>query len=572
MILYSLKLTFKVCKSWYNQDKMLNWIRIKNLALIEATDVEFTPGFNVLTGETGAGKSVLLNTISLLLGARADKGLIRTGTDRCEISAEIKLETPPDVLRQLLEEAGIPLDEQDFIIQVRRIITRHQTRNFINDTPVTLSTLSAIGDFLIDIHAANEHQSLISQSKQLEILDRYSNLDAMLEECAALHQAINELVARREKMFQAMPSKVEAEHLRMIIEEIERISPEPDEDRELSERHAMAANAKNIMETASSTVYMLNESENSVADQLATVYRNLQELERIVPDKAGELAASCDRINDQLRELAYDIEEFSSRIELDEEEFTKLEERLSAIQRLKRRYGPGLENVFDTLNDAQERLKVFEDAAKLRDELDREEAELLAKLKEKAGILSKSRKENAIRLTSQVIKKLNRLGFLECSLKINFEQIQPGPRGMDRIDLMFSANPGEALQPLRNIASSGEISRVMLALKTVLADADSIPVLIFDEIDVNIGGRTAITVGEELKQLSKSHQLLCISHLPQVASQADTHFLVSKSSSDGRTMSHISRLNDESKRDEIVRMLGGGNAALAHADELLSKH
>ncbi len=551
---------------------MLNWLKIKNLALIAAADVEFGEGLNVITGETGAGKSVLLGVITLLLGARADKGSIRSGEDRCEISAGISLNPViAGLLTPELSAAGIAFDAAAPEIQLRRVITRTQNRNFINDTPVTLETLQKIGSYLVDVHAANEHHSLFSRSYQLQLLDRYGKLEKERGACAEICVKLKELRERREKLFADMPSTVEAEHLRLMAEEINRVSPQPGEDEQLSARHNLAADSRKIMELSSASVRMLNESENSIADQLGTVYRHLQDMLRNTPEHGQEMLQLCDQINDLLRELAINIEDFSSNVEMNEEEFAELESRLAALQTLKRRYGPTLEQVFNTLQQADERLHAYQNSEKLRHELDAEEAELKAELMKRAETVSAKRKKVAAELTKQVIEKLKKLGFLHSGLKIDFSKLEPGESGFDRIDMLFSANPGEELQPLRSIASSGELSRVMLALKTVLADADAVPVLLFDEIDVNIGGETANQVGRELKALAATRQVLCISHLAQVAACAHRHYAVEKEVIEERTFSKIILLNAKARLNELARMLGGGKAALAHAKDLTAQ-
>lgn len=550
---------------------MLNWIKIKNLALIEHSEVEFGRGFNVITGETGAGKSVLLGTINLLLGARADKGVIRSGAERCDVSAGISLSPETyRILKPVLAEAEIPVEEESPELQIRRVISLNQTKNLINDTPVTLQTLKNIGEKLVDVHAANEHQSLFSQSCQLEMLDRYSRLEKQAQECVAVCEEIKALQATRNTFFKDLPSAIEAEHLRLTISDIERAAPEPGEDERLSARHRVAANARQIMEHAAQSVQLLNESENSMADQLATVYHNLQELEKNDPEKGREMLQTCDQVSELLRDLAGQIEDYSGRVELDGQEFMELEARMSTIQNLKRRYGPGLDNVLENLEKARLRLELFSNAEKKRLELDAEEQALRIGLRKAAEKLSAARKKSAETFQRKVVEKLKSLGFLRSALNISFAAIEPGEKGMDRIDFMFSANPGEEVQPLRNIASSGEISRVMLALKTVLADADSIPILVFDEIDVNIGGETANQVGLELKELGRKHQVLCISHLAQVAAQSDAHYMVQKEVAKGRTCSRIALLDDDARIKELGRMLGGGKAAAAHARELIT--
>ncbi len=551
---------------------MLNWLRIQNLALIEMADLEFGPGFNVITGETGAGKSVLIGGMGLILGERADKSSIRTGAERCEVSAEILLKKElAETVADILTESEIPFDAESGQLQIRRVITPSSTRNFINDTPVTLQKLKALGDILVDIHGAGEHQSLLQPGVQLELVDRFGGLEKSCGKCAEICRNIREIKEKREKLMAELPSPVEAEHLRMVVEEIGKVSPEPDEDRELTERHAMAANSKQILEVSSGTVRILNESENSIADQFGEVYRHLQELEKINPEKAAPLVALGDQITEEVRELAYGLEEFASHVELDEQEFRELEERMGAIQALKRRYGPTLDAVFESRDEANNRLEQFDHSEEMRDELERAESELVKQLHAAAAKLSAERRKTAKKLSREVVSQLRELGFLNSAFEIEFKEIDPGPHGSDRIEFMFSANPGESRKPLRQVASSGELSRVMLALKTVLAAADAVPVLIFDEIDVNIGGETAVAVGRELAGLASSHQIFCISHLPQVAANAHRHFQVSKSVEKGRTRTYIVILDDDGCETEIARMLGGGKAARRHAAELLNR-
>ncbi len=549
---------------------MLNWIRIKNLALVEEADIDFYPGFNVITGETGAGKSVIIGTMGLLLGERADKGMIRTGEDRCEISASITIAKDIESgIAEILNNAGITYCSEDKEIFLRRVITSGSTRNFINDCSTTLQTLRSIGEKLIDIHGANEHQSLVKQGCQLEFLDRFGGHAKELAECSSIRESLKAVRKRREKLHEELASPIEAEHLRMIVEEITAVAPEPEEDVHLSAKHAVAANSKQILEVAASAVTMLNDADGSVVDNLGGIHRSLQDLEKVDPENITAMIEQCDALIEGARELAYDLERYSNNVELDEEGFREIEDRLGTIQALKRRYGPYLENVFEALEDSRRRVEQFENSEKVRDLLDEEEACFIKELEVASKRLSVIRKKSAGKLSGKVKKELMDLGFLQSEFSINFEETECSASGCDKIDFFFSPNPGESAQPLRHIASSGEMSRVMLAVKTVLAAADSVPILVFDEVDANIGGETAIKVGNSLKKLSESHQVLCISHLPQVASKGDYHYLVEKSVKDERTVTYIKSLDKKNKTEEITRMLGGGAAAQKHAKELL---
>lgn len=555
-----------MAKSGFN---MIEWIRIKNFALVEEADIEFENGFSVITGETGAGKSVILGTVGLLLGERADKSVIRNGTDKCEISAGVSLRK--DVrgkIEPLLLESGIETD--DGSIFIRRIITASSTRNFINDSPVSLQLLKDVGDYLIDVHGANEHQSLLKTGLQLELLDRYAHDTKELDDCRSIYEKLRDLRKEREEFEAGMPSAAEASAFELVASEIEKVNPQPGEDEEISSRHALAANSKQIMELSSSLLAALSDGEGTVLDRLNDIYRKFSELEKTDAVKGAEFIEKCGNVIGQIKDMASDIETYASRIELDEKEFSELEERLSALQRLKRRYGPSLEQVFEALENAKSKFKIYQDAEEERKGFDEKEKVLVKELADAARKLSKKRKVSAETFAAEVKAELKKLGFLKSEFKVEFSETEPGANGADRIEYIFSANPGEGERPLREIASSGEMSRVMLALKRVLAEADSVPVLVFDEIDVNIGGTTAAVVGEELKKLAKGRQVLCISHLAQVASQADRHYLVDKEVADGRTSTHIKLLDDKGRKAELARMLGGTKAAEVHAGELLT--
>jgi len=551
---------------------MLSWLKIKNLALVEEADIEFGGGMNVITGETGAGKSVILGTIALLLGERAEKSMIRSGEEKCEIGAGITLnKNVMKKLRGQLEEAGISIDPDENFITIRRTITNTSSRNFINDTPVALQTLKNIGDILIDVHGANEHQSLLRQSSQLQALDSYAKLDNFLDKCAELCENLKSIRQEKESLDATLPSESEANSLRLTISDIEKVSPLPDEDKELSARYSLAANSRQALSIVSSCVMALNESENSMADRLGDIYRHLNELSKLDPDRTTSYIEQCASISEAVRELAGELEIYSEKIELDEKEFTELEERLNAILSLKRRYGPSLESVFDSLSSAREMLSKYENASEIRKDLAKKESAAIEELKKVSEELSSKRKKASVSFAREVCSELKKLGFLKCDFKVDFQEIEPGPRGCDKIDFLFCPNPGEPHKPLRDIASSGEISRFMLALKTVLAGADSVPILVFDEIDANIGGETASIVGGELRKLSESHQILCISHLAQVAAQAHEHFLVKKNICGDRTITEISYIVGASRVKELTRMLGGGKGASTHAEDLFKK-
>lgn len=549
---------------------MIEWISIRNLALIEKADIDFGSGFNVITGETGTGKSVIMSAISLLLGERAGKNIIRTGAAKCEISTGINLKGEVKKhIASILQENGLANTEDEQLL-LKRIITATGSRNFINDSSVTLQTLKKIGDFLIDVHGPHEHQSLLKTSIQLDILDNFGNLQALRGKTAQCWQKLQNAKQKLDDLEKNLPSAIEAEHLKTILQAIETADIKENEDEITTEQHKLAANSRNILETSQTALQQLNESEDSIADRLGDVRRLLSNLENLELKEVTEFIKRCDELIEAARELSFDIEHFSGKIDLDEERFAELEERLAVIQNLKRKYGPTLDEVLKTAEDARKKLDEVENFEDIRNSLTAQVEKENSELQKAAAELSSKRKQIAAKFAKQVETSLQTLGFIKAGFMVEFAKKDPDAKGMDIIEFMFSANPGEGRNPLRKVASSGEISRVMLALKTVLADADDVPILVFDEIDVNIGGKTAVIVGQELKKLSNTHQLFCISHLPQVAAAADQHYKVDKSVKSGRTMTMIKSLDNTQRQEEITRMLGGGKAADKHAAELIS--
>ena len=550
---------------------MLNYLKIKNLALIENAEVEFASGFNVVTGESGSGKTVLLNTIALLTGRRADKNLLRAGCTRCELAAEITVDSDrnPEITA-CLEEAGIEFEHTSSItLQLRRTFTASGNRNYLNDTPVTINTLKKIGDLLVDVHGANEHHTLMHRSRQLELLDRYGNLQSLRDDYQKKYNALRELKKECEALLSDLPSAEEAEMLRGVVDEISAVNPQPGEDEQLAEKHKLAANSHEIMQIVRNSVMTLTQSDNSLLDGFSSVYRDLEQMSRLGAGEAGKYITELELIRENIESLSDSLELYGSNIELDEEAFAELENRLSAIYTLKRHYGPTLESVLNRWHEAEVRLKVFKDFAKLQKECQERIAAAEKVLANAGEKLSQERKKTASELAAAVSAKLKVLGFEYNTFELEFSSHAPELSGIDSVDMMFSANPGLNAAPLRLIVSSGEIARVMLAIKAVLADADAVPVLIFDEIDVNIGGETGLRVGEELASLSRHRQLLCISHLPQVAALGEHHYSVSKHIENNEVFGSITHLDREQRAVEIGRMLGGTPAALQHAKALL---
>ena len=546
---------------------MLIYVKITNFALIE----EFGPGFNVVTGESGAGKSILMGAVELLLGGRVDKGVIRNGCDRCMVCGGFAVPAGlAGAVGAILVPAGIPFDPAE-PLQLRRVIGQSSVRNYVNDTPVSARLLASVGEQLIDLHGANEQLSLTVPARQLDLLDRYAGAEEAAALCGRIAGELEALAKEREEFDRQTPDEAERSRLELQLEDIDKVNPAPGEDEELSARFKVAGNSRQVLETAGQLTAALTEGEDSVADRLGSVYRRLLELSRIDEALAAGLLEECDRIQEDVSALSGRVAELADKVDLDPEALAAIESRLGELFTIKRRYGPTLEQVLAVRGEAFRRLELYRNTAVRRQEFERRKAELTAELRRAAEKLSALRKKKAAEFAERVRSKLGAIGFAKCVLEVAFSEVEPGPNGMDRVELLFSANAGESVHPLRKIASSGELSRLMLALKTVLADADSIPVVVFDEIDVNIGGETANRVGEELHHLGRNRQILCISHLAQVAARADRHFRVEKHTEEGRTFSECRELDAEGRVREIGRMLGGGESAVTHARAILSK-
>ncbi len=548
---------------------MLNYVKITNFALIEESELEFGPGFNVVTGESGAGKSILMGAVELLLGGRVDKGVIRHGCDRCTVSGGLFVPaTVSATVSAILDEAGVPFHPAE-PLELRRVIGRTGVRNFINDTSVGARLLAEVGAQLIDLHGANEQLSLTVPARQLDLLDRFAGAEELGNECRRISASLELLTTEREEFDRMIPDEAERNRLEQQLEDIDKVNPAPGEDEELSARFKVAGNARQVLEIAASLTAALTDGEDALTDRLSGAYRKLLELSRIDEASAEGLLADCDQLQEGVSALSERISELADRVDLDPEALAAIETRLGDLFTLKRRYGPTLERVLEIREEAAGRLELFRNTAARRAEFERRKTELSKELRAAAETLSALRKKKANDLVTQVRSKLGAIGFTKCVLDVEFSEIEPGSNGMDRFELLFGANAGESVLPLRKVASSGELSRLMLALKTVLADADSIPVVVFDEIDVNIGGETANRVGEELKHLGENRQILCISHLAQVAARGDRHFLVEKRNDGERTFSECRELDETGRVLEIGRMLGGGDSAITHARDIL---
>lgn len=549
---------------------MLTRLSVRNLAIVESADVEFGGGLTVITGETGAGKSVLMGALELVLGARADASTVRDGAKEARIEATFAV---PGVVDAFLDAAGLPPCEDGVLLVRRAISATGGGRVHVNDAATTVQTLRALGKLLVDVHGPNDHQSLLEEGFQRGVLDAHGRLDTSAY--AAAWARLADLRAQRADLQGDDADVAETcERLRYAVDELDAAQLTPEDDDELPARHAAAAHAAEILDCANAATAALSEADDSAAAALVGAGARVREMARF-HEAAGAWGETIERLTVEVQELAQEIADSASRLDADPEALQALDDRLSLVQRLKRKYAcPDVAALLALRDERARRLADLEGRgarlAALADEIAAAEAAVRA-----AGAkLTAARTKAAARLARAVTKELHGLGFLRAGFDVSLAPHAPDATGCDAVDFLFAPNPGEAARPLREIASTGEIARVMLAVKTVVAEHDAIPVLVFDEIDSNIGGEVGRAVGEKLRAVARHHQVIAITHLPQSAVYGARHLAVAKAVSGGRTRSTIQPLEGEARVAEIARMLGGTSLTSVveqHARELLAR-
>jgi len=552
---------------------MLKTLRIKNLAIVDNIRVEFDGGLNVITGETGAGKSILAQALGLVLGARADKSMIRAGENQCGVEAILAL---PDSspIDSILEEMGIDPCEDGSLI-IRRIVSASGAgKNSVNDCPTTAQALKRIGHLLVDMHGPHDHQSLLEEDFQLDILDAFAKLEKQRAKYEETYRALLELQQQRNGLDgddQAVEQQIDL--LSFQVKEIEDARLSVDEEESIEKEHMVAANATRILELARGIGSALIEDDASAFNSMAFVQRCMPELSGLI-DEGEEWGKEAAAIAIQIQELSNSINSYAQQIEADPERLQWLDDRMALIRKLKRKYGGDLSNVLDFLAATKSRLKELEMRGERLAELDSAIREAGKAVDKNGEVLRRKREKAAKSLGESISEHLRDLGFQHGKFRVGLSAAPtPRPSGLDIVDFGFAPNVGEPMRPLKAIASSGEISRVMLAVKAVLAKHDRIPVLVFDEIDANVGGEMGNAIGSKLTTVAGNHQVLCITHLPQVAIHGTTHFVVAKHVEEGRTLTTIRKVNDDERAEEVARMLGGKDltsVTLRHARELLN--
>ena len=550
-------------------------LRIRNLALVE--DLTWQPGAGLaaITGETGAGKSLLIGALQLLLGERADKSLIRTGADSCTVEAVFEVAGAKE-LDVWLEEQGAESCADGELLLKRTLSTTGSGRQFLNGSACTLAALKALGDRLVDLHGPHDHQSLFSREAQTKVLDAYAGANEVASAFAVAHREQARLageVARLHGLEQ--DAALRRDMLAHAAKEIAAAKLQPGEEEEVMSRLRAAGNSQRLIELGSQLQSALgSDGEGGMRVALAEAVRAGRELARL-DEAAGAILSSLEDVAGRMTDLENEVRHYAERIDADPATLRELEERADLLQSLKRKYGGTMEEVMARGEQAAKDLEDIETRGERIAELQKEQVAMASKATKLAKSLSAARAKAAPSLTKAVTKELRELGFLRAEFGVQLELLDEARSlGAELAEFEFAPNPGESAKPLRAIASSGEISRVMLALKSVLAGQDGVPLLVFDEIDANVGGEVAVKVGQKMRELSRAHQVLCITHLPQVAAAAHRQFAVTKEFDGTRTTTAVGELSGAERVAELARMLGGqdSKSALAHARSLLTAH
>ncbi|HEC22477.1 MAG TPA: DNA repair protein RecN [Chloroflexi bacterium] len=567
---------------------MLTELTIKDFAIIDQLTLRFAKGFNILTGETGAGKSIILDAIPLLLGSRADNSVVRSGAKLALIEGLFELEPGPlrERINAILEREGLEGDSPDLLVLAREIRRGGRSLCRINGRAATANLLREIGEGLVDIHGQSEHLSLLKPASHLNLLDRYGGLveqrrafSMLVEEIEKVRAELNRLLSDEEALRQR------AEMLTYQAEEIEAASLKPGEDEALQDEARRLANAEQLAELAGEAYRALNVAEEgfSASDLLSEAATALARLARIDPT-ASDLASLAESLSIQAEELSRSLADYQETVEFDPERLQRVELRLDLINSLKRKYGcESIEALLESAQEARRELEAIEGSSERIEFLQAEEARLLTEIGQQGAALSRARLEAADRLSRATEAELADLRMEGARFAVSIEQVDDpsgalvgdyrvafNRSGIDQVEFLIAPNPGEPLKPIARIASGGETSRIMLALKTVLSRADQTPILIFDEIDAGIGGRIGAAIGHKLWSLSANHQVLVVTHLPQLAGFGDAHFKVEKQVVGGRTVVRVQQLEGEARIEELSAMLGAeAESARQSAQEIL---
>lgn len=549
---------------------MLQNLHVKNLALIDEIEIDFQKGLNILTGETGAGKSIILGSVSLALGGRYSTDILRKGARYgfVELTFTVENEDQEEKLGRL-----DIFPEEGAVVLSRRLMEGRSTSK-INGETVPISLLKEAAGILIDIHGQHEHQSLLYKKRQLELLDAFSSGD-ILDAKEKVRSSFQEYRKWKKELEEADQDEAqrakEASFLEFEIGEIEEAALADGEDEELEESYRRMVNSKRIVEGVSEAHGYTSGADGSASECLSRAARCLSEAAGLDED-ARQLYEQLLEVDSLLNDLNRELADYEKSLEFSDEDFTRTENRLNEINRLKTKYGSTIGQIKAYCEEKKSRLLVLNDYDRYLEELKEKYERSLKHLEKNTTVLTRLRKEQGLLFAEQITEGLRDLNFADVRFEIDFSSLpEYTSNGKDDIAYMISMNPGEPLKPLAEVASGGELSRIMLAIKTVMADRDEIPTLIFDEIDVGISGRTAQKVSEKMAVIGKTHQVICITHLAQIAAQADAHYLIEKTVEEGKTHTDIRQLSDEESVEELARILGGAkitDAVLENAREM----
>ncbi|MER3473376.1 MAG: DNA repair protein RecN [Armatimonadota bacterium] len=549
---------------------MLVELAVEQIAIIDRLNLRFEPGLNVLTGETGAGKSILVDALSLALGERAEAEMLRAGAERAQVTAVFDVSASPHLLARL-QELGVE-PEEGLLYLTRELFAGGRSQARINGRPVPVATLKAVGDLLVDLHGQHQHQSLFNVNEQMRFLDEWCG-EKVLALKAELSECVREMRALQRELSGLQADARERAHLLDLYtfqkQEIEQARLSPGEEEELRVEERRLAHAERLFATAETAYELLTAGEPSVVDLLAQAVRALEE---VLPIDA-ELQPLVQSLRDALyavQDTASELRAYRDHVEFNPERLGEVQERLHLIRTLKRKYGDTVAAVLDYLRDITEKMQRLQGGEERAEEIAQALRQKEKQAQELAEQLSKRRREGARRFEQAVAQELNELALPRARFEVKLTPKPLESDGADAVEFLIAPNPGEPPRPLSKIASGGELSRVMLAIKSVLAGVADVPTLVFDEIDIGIGGGTAAVVGEKLHTLSHQRQILCITHLPQIASRARLHLLIEKREAEGRTVTAVTPVQGDARVREIARMLGDtGESALRHAREML---
>lgn len=543
---------------------MIEKLYVNNFALIDELEVDFGPGLNVLSGETGAGKSIIIGSLNFVLGGKADKDIIKSGCDMTEASVLIYVDN--DELKKELENCDVTVDDDSYVLIKRTFNTNGKSYCKINGKTATVSMVREISSYLVDIHGQHDHQSLLNPKSHIVMLDRLCGelLEKELEKLKELYGEYRQ-VSKKLKEIDMNDRDIQdkVELYKYQIDEIEDAALKVGEDEELSERRNILINSVRLQEYISECLNSLYRGDNSAVETIGNAIDSLESISEIDDSQEKTLEA----LNDAyaiIEDVVKTVRGYEDSMDSDPEELNQVEERLQVIYDLKNKYGNTIEKILNYLDKVKEKLDIIENSEALAEEYTAKKKKTEEKIKKLCNKISEIRKKTAEKAEIKIVNILKDLSMENAEFKINISEKEGfDEKGWDNVEFLISANRGEKLKPLSKIASGGEMSRVMLALKNVLADVDNIDTFVFDEIDTGISGRTAQKVAEKMIEVAKNHQILCITHLPQIAAMADNNYLIEKSSNDDTTNTNIVELSGEKVYNEIARLIGGAEITKA---------